>query len=171
MSHIASSYYNSSFNSAVGLTIDGFGDFSSSQTYICKDNNINNIKKFFFPHSLGILYQSITQFLGFKNYGDEYKVMGLASYGEPNYMDQFEKLVKYDKKNLFNLNLDYFSHHTNSKFTYNFHDGIPKFPNLYSKIYLKFWVLIESQTQKLKRNILILLVHYKKHLRIFYLIF
>ena len=47
MSHIASSYYNSSFNSAVGLTIDGFGDFSSSQTYICKDNNINNIKKFF----------------------------------------------------------------------------------------------------------------------------
>ncbi len=133
MSHIASSYYNSSFNSAVGLTIDGFGDFSSSQTYICKDNNINNIKKVFFPHSLGILYQSITQFLGFKNYGDEYKVMGLASYGEPNYMDQFEKLVKYDKKNLFNLNLDYFSHHTNSKFTYNFHDGIPKFPNLYSK--------------------------------------
>ena len=69
--------------------------FSSSQTYICKIILI--ILKKFFPHSLGILYQSITQFLGFKNYGDEYKVMG-PSYGEPNYMDQFEKLVKYDKK-------------------------------------------------------------------------
>ena len=132
LSHIASSYYNSSFNEAVGLTIDGFGDFSSSQTFICKDSSIQNIKKVFFPHSLGILYQSITQFLGFKNYGDEYKVMGLASYGNPNYMDEFKKLASYDKENLFNLNLEYFSHHTNSKFTYNFHDGIPKFPNLYS---------------------------------------
>ena len=98
MSHIASSYYNSSFNSAVGLTIDGFGDFSSSQHISAKIIILIILKKVFFPHSLGILYQSITQFLGFKNYGDEYKVMGLASYGEPNYMDQFEKLVKYDKK-------------------------------------------------------------------------
>ena len=132
LSHIASSYFNSSFDKAVGLTIDGFGDFCSSQTFICKDNNIKNIKKVFFPHSLGILYQSITQFLGFKNYGDEYKVMGLASYGNPSYMDQFNEIVKYNKENLFNLNLDYFSHHTNSNFTYNFNDGIPKFPNLYS---------------------------------------
>ena len=87
---------------------------------------------------MGILYQSITQFLGFKNYGDEYKVMGLASYGNPTYMDQFKEIVKYNKENLFNLNLDYFSHHTNSNFTYNFNDGIPKFPNLYSKKYLTF---------------------------------
>ena len=133
VSHIASSYFNSSFDEAAGLTIDGFGDFCSSQTFFCKDNNIKNIKKVFFPHSLGILYQSITQFLGFKNYGDEYKVMGLASYGNPTYMDQFKEIVKYNKENLFNLNLDYFSHHTNSNFTYNFNDGIPKFPDLYSK--------------------------------------
>ena len=116
MSHIASSYYNSPFKNSVGLTIDGFGDFCSSQTFLCKENKIESIKKVYFPHSLGILYQSITQFLGFKNYGDEYKVMGLASYGEPLYMSQFDDLIKYDKKNLFLLNLDYFSHHSNSKF-------------------------------------------------------
>jgi carbamoyltransferase len=133
MSHIASSYYNSSFKRSVGLTIDGFGDFCSTQTFFCNDNKIKSLKKVYFPHSLGILYQSITQFLGFKNYGDEYKVMGLASYGNPQYINQFNDLIKYNKKNLFLLNLDYFSHHSNSKFSYNFSDGIPKFPDLYSK--------------------------------------
>ena len=133
LSHIASSYYNSPFKKSAGLTIDGFGDFCSSQTFLCNDNKIDSLKKVYFPHSLGILYQSITQFLGFKNYGDEYKVMGLASYGNTSYLDQFDKLIKYSKKNLFLLNLDYFSHHTNSNFSYNFSDGIPKFPDLYSK--------------------------------------
>ena len=73
---------------------------------MCKENKIESIKKVYFPHSLGILYQAITQFLGFKNYGDEYKVMGLASYGEPLYIEQFNDLIKYDKKNLFLLNLE-----------------------------------------------------------------
>ena len=133
MSHIASSYFNSPFKKSAGLTIDGFGDFCSSQTFLCNDNKIDSLKKVYFPHSLGILYQSITQFLGFKNYGDEYKVMGLASYGEPLYIEQFNDLIKYDKKNLFLLNLDYFSHHSNSKFSYNFSGGIPKFQDLYSE--------------------------------------
>ena len=133
MSHIASSYYNSSFKQSVGLTIDGFGDFCSTQTFLCNDNKIKSIKKVYFPHSLGILYQSITQFLGFKNYGDEYKVMGLASYGEPKFMSKFNDLIKYDKENLFLLNLEYFSHHSNSKFSYNFSNGIPKFQDLYSE--------------------------------------
>ena len=132
VSHIASSYYNSPYKKSVGLTIDGFGDFCSSQTFLCNDSKIESLKKVYFPHSLGILYQSITQFLGFKNYGDEYKVMGLASYGNPSFIDQFNSLIKYDKKNLFLLNLDYFSHHTNSNFSYNFSNGIPKFPDLYS---------------------------------------
>ena len=63
--------------------------------------------------------------------------MGLASYGNPTYMDQFKKLNIWEK-NLFNLNLDYFSHHTNSNFTYNFNDGIPKFPIFIQKKYLTF---------------------------------
>lgn len=132
LNHIASSYYNSQFEEAVGLTIDGFGDFCSTEAFLCKNKQIQSLKKVYFPHSLGILYQSITQFLGFKNYGDEYKVMGLASYGEPKYINQFEKIISYDENDYFNLNLDYFCHHTNSNFTYSFPDGIPKFPNLYS---------------------------------------
>jgi carbamoyltransferase len=132
LSHIASSYYNSQFEEAVGLTIDGFGDFCSTETFLCKNKQIQSLKKVYFPHSLGILYQSITQFLGFKNYGDEYKVMGLASYGEPKYINQFKQIIYYDENDYFNLNLDYFCHHNNSNFTYSFPDGIPKFPNLYS---------------------------------------
>ena len=132
LSHIASSYYNSQFEEAVGLTIDGFGDFCSTEAFLCNNNQIQSLKKVYFPHSLGILYQSITQFLGFKNYGDEYKVMGLASYGEPKYTNEFEKIITYDENNYFSLNLDYFSHHTNSNFTYNFPNGIPQFSNLYS---------------------------------------
>ena len=133
MSHIASSYYNSSFENAAGLTIDGFGDFCSTGTFLCSNDKIQGLKKVYFPHSLGILYQAITQFLGFKNYGDEYKVMGLASYGDPKYLKEFEDLVQYNSKNFFLLNLDYFSHHSNSEFSYSFSNGIPKFSNLYSK--------------------------------------
>ena len=133
MSHIASSYYNSSFENAAGLTIDGFGDFCSTGTFLCSNDKIQSLKKVYFPHSLGILYQAITQFLGFKNYGDEYKVMGLASYGDPKYLKEFEDLVQHNSKNFFLLNLDYFSHHSNSEFSYSFSNGIPKFSNLYSK--------------------------------------
>ena len=133
MSHIASSYYNSSFENAAGLTIDGFGDFCSTGTFLCSNDKIQSLKKVYFPHSLGILYQAITQFLGFKNYGDEYKVMGLASYGEPKYLKEFEDLVQHNSKFFFLLNLDYFSHHSNSEFSYSFSNGIPKFSNLYSK--------------------------------------
>ena len=132
-SHMASSYFNSNYDSAAGLTIDGFGDFCSSETFYCKDSEIKSLKKVYFPHSLGILYQAITQFLGFKNYGDEYKVMGLASYGEPNYLSEFKDLVKYSDASIFSLNLDYFSHHSNSNFSYSFPNGVPKFSNLYSK--------------------------------------
>ena len=132
-SHIASAYYFSGFDNSAGLTIDGFGDFCSTQSFMCTNNEIQNLKKVYFPHSLGVLYQAITQFLGFKNYGDEYKVMGLASYGEPVYMDEFSKLIKYDENNLFILNLKYFSHHTNPYFSYNFTNGKPVFPNLYSE--------------------------------------
>ena len=133
MSHIASSYYNSSFENAAGLTIDGFGDFCSTGTFLCSNDKIQGLKKVYFPHSLGILYQAITQFLGFKNYGDEYKVMGLSAYGDPKYLKEFEDLIQYNSKNFFSLNLDYFSHHSNSEFSYSFSNGIPKFSNLYSK--------------------------------------
>ena len=133
LSHISSSFYNSPFKNSAGLTIDGFGDFCSTETFKCSSKKIKSLKKVFFPHSLGILYQAITQFLGFKNYGDEYKVMGLASYGSPKFIKEFEELIKLDKENYFLLNLDYFTHHSDSDFSYSFTNGIPKFSNLYSE--------------------------------------
>ena len=108
-SHIASSYYFSKFDESVNVSIDGFGDFASCAWGYSKNNKIIVDNRVYFPHSLGIFYQALTQFLGFKNYGDEYKVMGLSSYGEPQYVNEISKLI-YNKKTGFELNLDYFIH-------------------------------------------------------------
>lgn len=132
-SHLSSSLFLSNFNSCIGLTIDGFGDFCSMESFVCKSNNIKSINKVFFPHSLGIFYQAITQYLGFNNYGDEYKVMGLASYGEPKYLNEFDKILNYSSKNYFNLDLNFFTHHSDKNFKFMFDKGIPAFNKLYSK--------------------------------------
>ena len=75
-----------------------------------KRNNIEVNDYVTFPHSLGMLYQSITQFLGFWNYGDEYKVMGMAAYGKPSYINEIEKLISTTEKGKFELNTEYFNH-------------------------------------------------------------
>lgn len=132
LAHIASSFLCSGFNEAIGLSIDGSGDFSTAETYLCEDNEYKLLNKINYPDSLGIFYQAFTQFLGFVNYGDEYKVMGLASYGKPIYQEKILKNIisYYDDK--FKLNLKYFTHHT-SEFSYYFENGIPVFENLFSQ--------------------------------------
>ena len=118
ISHIASAYYASGFKEAVGLSIDGFGDFCSLSIAKCNEESIRVIKKIYFPDSLGIFYEAITQLIGFKNYGDEYKVMGLSSYGKPEFFEIIkEKIFKKDA--LFSLNTRYFNH-TNKDFKYKF---------------------------------------------------
>jgi carbamoyltransferase len=111
LAHIASAFYPSNFKKSIGLSIDGSGDFVSCAIAECKNQKINIKKKIFFPNSLGIFYHGMTQFLGFNNYGEEYKMMGLASYGSPKY---YEKILKnlfiVDDKNLIKLNLKYFNH-------------------------------------------------------------
>ena len=82
ISHISSSFLSSGLDNAVGLSIDATGDFSSMEISTFKNNKITVIEKNLYPHSLGILYQAISQFLGFKNYGDEYKVMALAAFAK-----------------------------------------------------------------------------------------
>lgn len=110
LAHIASAYYPSKLNDAIGLSIDGSGDFVSIAISECKNNKISIKNKIFFPNSLGIFYHSMTQFLGFNNYGDEYKIMGMAAYGKPIYSDKIkENLFKYNEKK-FKLNLKYFNH-------------------------------------------------------------
>jgi carbamoyltransferase len=111
LAHAASTFFVSPFEESAILTIDGFGDFVSTLLAYGKGNKIYPIKRIFFPHSLGLFYLTITQFLGFWNYGDEYKVMGLAAYGKPIYLDKFKKIVKLKKDGSgFQLDTSYFLH-------------------------------------------------------------
>jgi carbamoyltransferase len=127
--HAASSVYASGFESANYATIDGFGDFVSTTIGEFNNDKFYKLNEVQFPHSLGIFYTAITQFLGFENYGDEYKVMGLASYGKPVYFDELLKVVNIDK-NLFKLNLNYFKHHTDGIET-SWLDSNPNIANIY----------------------------------------
>ena len=112
LSHLASAFYPSKFQKANGLSIDGSGDFVTIAIAECNNTNINIKEKVFFPNSLGIFYHAMTQFLGFKNYGDEYKVMGLAAYGAPIYFDKIKDNLFFNSdKNNFKLNINYFNHH------------------------------------------------------------
>ena len=131
-SHISLAYFCSGYKSALGFTFDAAGDFSTAEAYACNHNEIKLVKKTTFPHSLGILYQAMTQFVGFKEYGEEYKFMGLAAYGEPNFVEKIRKLVKFDYENLFRLDLMYFKHQKIG-FSFNFETSSPKYENLFSK--------------------------------------
>ena len=102
LAHIASAFYPSELKKANGLSIDGSGDFVSCAIAECDENKIK-IKKKFFPHSLGIFYHGMTQFLGFKYYGEEYKMMGLAAYGVPKYFDKIKKNLFLENSKIFSI--------------------------------------------------------------------
>jgi carbamoyltransferase len=129
--HISSAFHVSPFDEAVVLSIDGFGDFASAAWGVGRGTLIDVEDKVYFPHSLGIFYQAITQFIGFPNYGDEYKVMGLAPYGNPAYLSQMREIVKLKPDGSFHLNLDYFRHHK-EKVEYEWDNGSPTVGALYS---------------------------------------
>ena len=131
LSHIASSYYLSGFKNATGISIDGFGDFCSLAIASCKNREIKILKRTFYPNSLGVFYEGITQVLGFNNYGDEYKVMGLSAYGKPIFKKKLEKIIEFDKSKFIKLNLEYFLH-TKKNFDYKF-NGTPKSKPLINK--------------------------------------
>ena len=107
MSHIASSYFISGFTEAAGVSVDGSGDFTTTSNSLCKDQSISMHDRIFYPHSLGVFYSAITNFLGFENYGEEYKVMGLAPYGEDKYRDIMTDLVTMDENSWFRLGPGY----------------------------------------------------------------
>ena len=124
LAHIASTFYFNKVESSLGFSFDGSGDFSTVEIFNL-GKKIKLLEKVNYPDSLGIFYQAFTQFLGFKNYGDEYKVMGLASYGKPIYKDRIIKILT-NKKNFFKLDLNYFDHHQ-SVIDYDFESGYPFF--------------------------------------------
>lgn len=112
LAHLASAFFVSPFREAAVVSVDGFGDFASAIWGVGCDNKIELADRTYFPHSLGLFYLAITQYLGFPNYGDEYKVMGLAPYGQPTEMEKMRKILKLLPKGRFELNLDYFVHHS-----------------------------------------------------------
>ena len=110
-SHAASCFYPSPFRDAAILTMDGVGEWTTTSIAHGKDNKITFLKELHFPHSLGLFYSAFTYFLGFKVNSGEYKVMGLAPYGEPIYVDLIKKhLIDIKEDGSFKLNMDYFNY-------------------------------------------------------------
>ncbi|MBW4646731.1 MAG: carbamoyltransferase [Goleter apudmare HA4340-LM2] len=121
--HLASAFLISPFEKAAILSVDGMGDFVSTLTAAGKSNNLEYFSRIYYPHSIGYLYNAITLYLGFPAYGDEYKVMGLAPYGEPEYLAAFRRII-YPQGDGFELNLDYFTHHEQG-IAMRWEDGVP----------------------------------------------
>ena len=130
-SHIASSFFASRFDKSAILSVDGFGDFTSTMTAIGKGNKFKVLDKVNYPHSLGVFYSTVTQFLGFPNYGDEYKVMGLAPYGEAKYLKELEQILTFTDDGFFKLNKKYFKHFRQGV-AMSWDGGSPKIESLFT---------------------------------------
>jgi len=126
LSHAASAFYPSPFSEAAILTMDGVGEWPTTSLAVGSGNSIEILKEIHFPHSLGLLYSAFTYFTGFKVNSGEYKVMGLAPYGEPKYTKTiFDNLIDVKDDGSFRLNMDYFDYATGLKMTND------KFSNLF----------------------------------------
>jgi carbamoyltransferase len=146
--HLASSFYVSPFERAALLSIDGFGDFVSTMWGEGRGNSIEVLGQVEYPHSTGILYTATTQFLGFPHYGDEGKVMGLAPFGEPRYMEEFRDIIRTDEGGRFRLNLDYFRHHTEGV-EMSWDEGSPLIGRIFSDEYVKRFGPAREKSQPL----------------------
>lgn len=131
--HIASAFFASPFEEAALLSIDGFGDFTSTMTGYGKGNKFEVSSQVNYPYSIGICYTAFTQLLGFPHYGDEYKVMGLAPYGKPSYADKVRKVIYPTNDGLFKLNMDYFNYLKNG-IDMTSEGGIPALGSLFSPL-------------------------------------
>ena len=131
-SHLASAYYAAPFDDAAVISVDGFGDFASAMWGHGRGARLDVQKAVTFPHSLGIFYSAMTQYLGFPHYGDEYKVMGMSAYGEPDpgILAKVQRLVRLRDDGTFELGLDYFVHQA-QKFPYTW-TAEPTYGRIYS---------------------------------------
>jgi carbamoyltransferase len=131
LAHLSSAFHVCPFDEAAVVSIDGFGDFSSAAWGTAAGSEISIHGRVYFPHSLGIFYQALTQYLGFPHYGDEYKAMGLAPYGRPTFADDMRKIVRLLPDGGFQLDLKFFCHHSEDV-PYQWADGCPEFGDLFS---------------------------------------
>lgn len=132
LAHLASAFLVSRFDEAACISIDGFGDFASTAMGFGRGSAVEIDQRVYFPDSLGIFYSAITQFIGFPNFGDEYKVMGLAPLGEPKFLEQMRELVRVQPDGSFKLGLKYFRHHTDNV-SYSWNDCAPEVGILYTE--------------------------------------
>ena len=136
LAHLASCFFVSPFERAALLSIDGFGDFISTMWASGEGNSMEVLGQVEYPHSAGIVYTATTQFLGFPHYGDEGKVMGLAPYGQPRFIDQFREIIRTEERGQFRLNLDYFRHHAEGvEMTWD--QGSPVIGRIFSDAFVK----------------------------------
>ena len=129
-SHLASAFFASPFDEAAILSIDGSGDFTTTMIAVGKGNKIEILDSIDFPVSAGLFYTAFTQFLGFPHYGDEYKVMGLAPYGNPLYVEEIRKIIKFNENGLFDWDADYFASPNQIRLAYD--GNIPTISVLYA---------------------------------------
>ena len=134
-SHLASAFFVSPFEEAALLSIDGFGDFTSTMTGIGRGNDLEVLAEVNYPHSIGVFYTAFTQWLGFPHYGDEYKVMGLAPYGQPLYVEQVRRVIRTRETGLFDLDERYFRH-VKEGVAMTWSGGIPEIGPLFSDYFV-----------------------------------
>jgi carbamoyltransferase len=130
-SHLASAFYVSPFEEAACLSIDGFGDFVSTMRAVGRGAALQILDDVEFPHSLGLFYTAVTQYLGFHKYGEEWKMMGLAPYGKPAYVEQLGRLVRPRPGGRFQLDLSYFNH-TTEGVDMSWEEGSPRLGRVFS---------------------------------------
>jgi carbamoyltransferase len=130
-SHVASAFFVSPFEEAACLSIDGFGDFTSTMRAVGRGLDIDVLDRVEFPHSAGLFYTALTQFLGFHKYGEEWKMMGLAPYGKPSYVEKIRNLIRPVEDGKFKLDVEYFRHHAEGvEMTWD--DGSPHLGRVFS---------------------------------------
>ncbi len=128
ISHAASAFYPSGFEEAAILTVDGVGEWTTTTLGVGKGKKITVLKEIKFPHSIGLLYSVFTAFLGFEVNDGEYKVMGMAPYGKPKYLEKVRKLINSHPDGSYSLKMEYFSFHKSADKSYN-----AKFAKLFGK--------------------------------------
>ena len=135
-SHMASAFFASPFSESAILSIDGFGDFTSTMIGAGKGGKIEVLDSVIYPHSVGVFYTAFTQYLGFEHYGDEYKVMGLSPYGKPTLMDKVRDVLIIKNNGLFEINKKYFKH-PKEGVSMSWENGDPFIENIYSDYMVK----------------------------------
>ena len=155
LSHSASAFFSSPYDEAIILTLDGVGEWATTTVSLGKNNKINILKEIHFPHSVGLLYSAFTYFLGFKVNSGEYKVMGLAPYGEPKFKDIIlDKLIDVKEDGSFRLNMDYFNYATglsmtNNKFAKLFNMGRREPEDKLLQIHMDMAASIQAATEEI----------------------